>query len=70
MNCKWEYKVEFCTVGPYYDTLVEAFLKPLGAKGWELVHISEMYRIEDRREVHLKAYLKRKVGEPSCVANQ
>ena len=62
---QWEYKVEGVEVGKYYDSLLELYLKPLGADGWELVHITErkppIMIAGHTDEVHLKAYFKRPV---------
>ena len=58
---KWEYKCEQCIVGPYYDELLEVWLKPAGKDGWEVIHITERRWPGD--QVHLKAYFKRPVRD-------
>jgi len=62
MSEKWEYRVEYCSVGKYYDYMLELYLKPLGDEGWELVHITEwpINLADCASDVHLKAYFKRR----------
>lgn len=54
---QWEYCTATSEVGPYFDSLVELHLKPLGQQGWELIHIVQWPT--EGNSVIVKAYLKR-----------
>jgi len=59
---QWEYRVEEQSgVGQYFDSFYELVLAPLGAEGWELIHITERRNHPFEWEVSLKGYFKRRV---------
>lgn len=58
MTEQWEYHVAECETGRYFDAFLEFHLIPLGADGWELVHITE--RRGNGDTVSLKGYFKRR----------
>ncbi len=72
---KWEYRSEGCGVSEYHDSFVELYAKPLGEKGWELMHIVEFrtpcpdQAVEGQTtirypdEIFLKGYFKREIPD-------
>lgn len=55
----WEYCTAECSTGRYWDDFLELHLNPLGAEGWELVHVTERPTGAADDSVSLKGYFKR-----------